>query len=158
MLGSGIKMNRESIAQTLMSHIGISKTLESIEIAVWLIFVLMLISQILAFLKDRKRESGEKRRASDWGAVVEDAYERGRYEDALQTLATTELLFPDSALVKFWQGRCHFRLEAWEKAAERFQESCRLEPYYRKSVKDYMAFIELNRLVPGVEGYLDDQS
>ena len=73
----------------------------------------------------------------------------------VQTLATTELLFQQSALVKFWQGRCHFRLEARERAAEKFQESCRMEPYYRKSVKDYMAFIELNELVPGIEGYLD---
>jgi hypothetical protein len=138
-----------------MSHIGISQTLKSIEIAVWLIFGLLLVTKVLAFLKDRKREAEETRKASEWGAIVESAYERGRYEDALQTLATTELFFPDSALVKFWQGRCHFRLEAWEKAAEKFQESCRLEPYYRKSVKDYMAFIELNELVPGVEGYLD---
>ncbi len=148
-------MDRESLSQTLLSHIGMSETLKSIEIAVWLIFGLMLVTQVLAFLKDRKREAEETRRASEWGAIVESAYERGRYEDALQTLATTELLFPESALVKFWQGRCHFRLEAWEKAAEKFQESCRLEPYYRKSVKDYMAFIELNELVPGVEGYLD---
>lgn len=149
-------MNRESIAQTLITHIGVSETLKSIEIAVWLIFALLLIMQILAFLKDRKRRAAEERNASKWGAIVESAYERGHYQDALQTLATTELLFPESALVKFWQGRCHFRLEAWEKAAEKFQESCRMEPYYRKSVKDYMAFIELNELVPGVEGYLDN--
>ena len=148
-------MNRESIAQTLITHIGVSETLKSIEIAVWLIFVLLLITQILAFLKDRKRKAAEERKASEWGAIVESAYERGHYQDALLALATTELLFPESALVKFWQGRCHFRLEAWEKAAEKFQESCRMEPYYRKSVKDYMAFIELNELVPGIEGYLD---
>lgn len=148
-------MDRESLAQTLLSHIGISETLKSIEIAVWLIFGLMLVAQVLAFLKDRKREAEENEEASEWRAIVEGAYERGQYEDALQTLATTELLFPESALVKFWQGRCHFRLEAWEEAAEKFQESCRLEPYYRQSVKDYMAFIELNELVPGVEGYLD---
>lgn len=149
-------MDRESIAQTLISHIGVSETLKSIEIAVWLIFGLLLITQILAFLKDRKRKAAEEEKASEWGVIVESAYERGCYQDALQTLATTELLFPQSALVKFWQGRCHFRLEAWEKAAEKFQESCRLEPYYRKSVKDYMAFIELNELVPWVEGYLDN--
>jgi tetratricopeptide (TPR) repeat protein len=148
-------MDRESLAQTLLSHIGVLETLKSIEIAVWLIFGLLLATKVVAFLQYRRREAEEERKASEWGAIVESAYERGRYDDALQTLATTELLFPESALVKFWQGRCHFRLEAWEKATEKFQESCRLEPYYRKSVKDYMAFIELNELVPGVEGYLE---
>jgi tetratricopeptide (TPR) repeat protein len=149
-------MDREStFAQTLLSHVGIAETLKSIEIAVWLIFGLMLISLVRSFLENRKKAAEEKGKASEWGVIVESAYERGRYDDALRTLETTELLFPKSALVKFWQGRCHFRLENWEKAAEKFQESCRLEPYYRKSVRDYMAFIQLNELVPGVEGYLD---
>ena len=58
--------------------------------------------------------------------------------------------------MKYWQGRCHFRLEEWQKAADLFEECCRLEPPYRRSVRDYMAFIELNALVPGVEGYLED--
>ncbi len=133
----------------------LSETLRSIEIAVWLIFSLMLISQLLAYAQTRKRKAEEIKKASDWSVLVESAYARGRYDDALQTLATTELSFPRSALVKFWQGRCHFQLEAWEKAAEKFQECCRLEPYYRESVKDYMAFIELNKLVPGIEGYLE---
>ena len=144
-----------SFAQTLLSHIELSETLHSIEIAVWLIFGLMLISQLLAYVEKRKRKAEEEKKASDWGVVVESAYEHGRYDDALQTLATTELLFPRSALIKLWQGRCHFQLEAWNKAAEKFQECCRLEPYYRSSVKEYMAFIELNELVPGVEGYLE---
>lgn len=150
-------MDREStFVQTLLSHIGVSETLKSIEIAVWLIFGLMLVAQIRTVLETRRRRAEENSKAaSEWGPIVESAYERGRYQDALQTLATTELLFPQSALVKFWQARCYFRLEEWEKAAEKFRESCRLEPYYRKSVKDYMAFIELNELVPGVEGYLD---
>lgn len=150
-------MDREStFAQTLLSQLGMSETLKSIEIAVWLIFGLMLISQIRIVLENRRKRDEEKNKAaSEWGAMVESAYERGNYQDALQTLATTELLLPHSALVKFWQGRCHFRLEAWEQAAQKFQESCRLEPYYRNSVKDYMAFIELNELVPGIEGYLD---
>lgn len=96
-----------------------------------------------------------RKKGSDWGVLVESAYDSGRYDAALQILATTELLFPRSALLKFWQGRCHFQLEAWEKAATKFQECCRIEPPYRKSVKDYMAFIELNELVPDVKGYLD---
>jgi hypothetical protein len=133
----------------------LSETLRSIEIAVWLIFVLMLISRLLVFVHARKRKAEETRKGLDWSLLVESAYDSGRYDDALQTLATTELLFPRSALVKFWQGRCYFQLEAWEKAATKFQECCRLEPPYRESVKDYMAFIELNELVAGVEGYLE---
>jgi tetratricopeptide (TPR) repeat protein len=144
-----------SFGRDLLFHIELSDTLRSIEVAVWLIFGLMLISQLLAYAQARKRKSDEAKKAADWSALVESAYDRGRYDDALQILATTELLFPRSALVKFWQGRCHFQLEAWEKAAEKFQECCRLEPYYRKSVKDYMAFLELNELVPGIEGYLE---
>jgi hypothetical protein len=149
-------MQREpSFGRDLLFHIELSETLRSIEIAVWLIFGLVLISQLLAYAQARKRKAEEAKKAPDWSALVESAYDRGHYDEALQTLATTELLFPRSALVKFWQGRCHFQLEAWGKAAEKFQECCRLEPYYRKSVRDYMAFIELNELVPGVEGYLE---
>jgi tetratricopeptide (TPR) repeat protein len=144
-----------SFVRNLLSHMELSETLHSIEIAVWLIFGLMLISQLLAYRQARKRKAEETTKGSDWSALVESAYDSGRYDDALQTLETTELLFPRSALVKFWQGRCHFQLEAWEKAATKFQECCRIEPPFRKSVKDYMAFIELNGLVPGVEGYLE---
>lgn len=144
-----------SFGRNLLSHLELSETLQSIEIAVWLIFALMLISQLLAYAQARKRKAEETKKASDWSQLVESAYDSGRYNDALQILATTDLLFPRSALVKFWQGRCHFQLEAWEKAVDKFQECCRLEPYFRKSVKDYMAFIELNQLVPGVEGYLE---
>ena len=144
-----------SFGRNLLFHMELSETLRSIEIAVWLIFGLVLISQVLAYAQKRKSKAEAAKKASDWGVIVESAYEHGRYDDALQTLATTELLLPRSALIKFWQGRCHFQLEAWAKAAEKFQECCRLEPYYRNSVKDYMAFIELNELVPGVEGYLE---
>nr|WP_298722104.1 tetratricopeptide repeat protein [uncultured Steroidobacter sp.] len=144
-----------SFSRNLLAHIELSETLRSIEIAVWLIFALLLVSQLWACIQARKRKAESTKKGPDWAVLVESAYEGGRYDDALQTLATTELLFPRSALVKFWQGRCHFQLEEWEKAAEKFQECCRLEPPYRKSVKDYMAFIELNELVPGVEGYLE---
>lgn len=146
------------MARTLLSHVDVYQVLKSIEIAVWLIFGLAMISLVFAILSERKRASKDAKKEPDWGAIVENAYERGQYDVALQTLATTEMLLPGSALVKFWQGRCHFRLEAWAKAAEKFQESCRLEPYYRKSVRDYMAFMELNELVPGLEGYLDKES
>ena len=149
-------MNRDlSFARDLILNTELLHTLRSIETVLWLIFGLMLVSQFVTYIQARRRTAGEKKKGGlEWGAVVESAYESGRYNDALQTLATTEVLFPRSAIVKFWQGRCHFQLEAWEKAAEKFQECCRLEPPYRKSVRDYMAFIELNELVAGVEGYL----
>ncbi|MBB6092900.1 tetratricopeptide (TPR) repeat protein [Povalibacter uvarum] len=144
-----------SFARELLLHAELSETLQTIEIVVWLIFALLLISRVLAYMDARKKQAEKENTGVEWGTQVERAYDRGRYQEALEILATSELVYPGSALIKFWQGRCHFRLEAWEKAAEKFQESCRLEPYYRKSVKDYMAFIELNELVPGVEGYLD---
>lgn len=90
----------------------LSETLQSIEIAAWLTFGLMLISQLLAYAQARKRKAEQAKKASDWSVLVESAYDSGRYDDALQTLATTELLFPRSALIKFWQGRCYFQLEA----------------------------------------------
>lgn len=144
-----------SFARDLLLHVELSGTLQSIEIAVWLIFALLLISKVLAYADARKSEKNKAKGGLEWSALAESAYDRGRYQEALEILGNSELFYPGSALIKFWQGRCHFRLEAWEKAVEKFQESCRLEPYYRKSVKDYMAFIELNVLVPGVEGYLD---
>ena len=144
-----------SFARELLLHVDLSGTLQSIEIAVWLIFALLLASRVLAFADARKNEKNKAKGGLGWSSLVESAYDRGQYQEALEILGNSELFYPGSALIKFWQGRCHFRLEAWDKAVEKFQESCRLEPYYRKSVKDYMAFIELNELVPSVEGYLD---
>ena len=117
-----------SFARNLLLHMDLSETLRSTEIAVWLIFVLMLISHLSAYAQMRKNKAAETKKASEWSVLVESAYDHGRYDDALQTLATTEPLFPRSATVRFWQGRCHFQLEEWEKAANRFQECCRLEP------------------------------
>ena len=144
-----------SFGRHLLFHADLAEAFQSIEMAVWLIFGLLLISKVLAYAHTRKSEHQQAKKGLDWSALVESAYDRGQYQEALEILANSELLYPGSALIKFWQGRCHFRLEAWEKAAQKFQECCRLEPYYRKSVNDYMAFIELNELVPGVEGYLD---
>jgi tetratricopeptide (TPR) repeat protein len=148
-------MDRESLAERMLSLIGISETLKSIGLAVWLIFGLLCIAKIVEHVRARDREKQEMKKGLDWNALVENAYDRAQYSEALEILANSQLIYPGSALIKFWQGRCHFRLEEWEKAAEKFQESCRLEPGYRKSVRDYMAFIELNELVPSVEGYLD---
>ncbi len=134
---------------------GIAQSLDSIEIAVWLLVGLVLLSNVLIYARFRKQKTAKADPQADWQANVETAYDKGDYESALQTLATVEVLYPRSALVKFWQGRCHFQKEAWTRAAEKFEESLRPEPYYRRSVRDYMAFIELNELVPGVTGYLD---
>jgi hypothetical protein len=129
------------------------RLLESIEAAAWSIAVLLLIIGVAVLFSVRR---GRAQRAEpSWNEIVEKAYEAGQYEKALQTLASCELHFPRSATVKYWQGRCHFQQEAWENAVEKFEACCRLEPPYRKYVRDYMAFIELNELVPGLTGYLD---
>jgi tetratricopeptide (TPR) repeat protein len=129
------------------------RLLQSIEVAAWLIAGLLLIVVAVLLVGIVKRGRA-KHAQSDWNEIVEKAYEAGQYEKALQTLGSCELLFPRSASVKFWQGRCHFQQESWDKAVEKFEACCRLEPPYRRSVRDYMAFIESNDLVPGVTGYL----
>lgn len=148
---------RDDIREALegMVQSGVESTLNSIEIAVWLIFGLLLIFAIVAYVRFEKRRSENASQQSDWGKVVERAYDRGDYRSALQTLETSQVVFPGSASILFWQARCHFRLEEWGKAAEKFEACLRQEPFYRQSAKDYMAFIELNGLVPGVEGYLE---
>ena len=138
-----------------LGQLGMESTLNSIELAVWLIFGLLLLFAIGAYIRFEKRRSKEANNQSDWSKVVERAYDRGEYRSALQTLENLQSIFPGSASVLFWQARCHFRLEEWGKAVEKFEECLRQEPFYRQSAKDYMAFIELNALVPGVEGYLE---
>ena len=115
--------------------------MERIEIAVWLIFGLLLVSNLVSYYRFKKSRSGKTGSDADWNKIVERYYEKGDYEEALQTLSTYELLLPRSASVKFWQGRCYFQLEAWEKAAKKFEECCCCEPFYRKSIRDYMAFM-----------------
>jgi len=129
------------------------RLLQSIEVAAWLIAGLLLVAVALLLFQALKRHRA-KGAQTDWNKIVEKAYEAGHYDKALQTLGSCELLFPRSASVRFWQGRCHFQQESWSKAVEKFEACCRLEPWYRKSVSDYMAFIELNGLVPGVTGYV----
>jgi len=129
------------------------RLLQSIEVAVWLIAGLLLVAVAVLLFGAVKRHRAE-RAQTGWNEIVEKAYEAGQYDKALQTLESCELLFPRSASIRFWQGRCHFQQESWSKAVEKFEACCRLEPWYRKSVSDYMAFIELNGLVPGVAGYV----
>jgi hypothetical protein len=131
------------------------RLLQSIEVAAWLIVVLLVVVVVVLLLGVARRRRDKRAQEANWNEIVERAYETGQYEKALQTLATSELLLPRSASIKYWQGRCHFQQEAWDKAVERFEACCRLEPPYRRSVRDYMAFIELNELVPGVTGYLE---
>ena len=134
---------------------GESETLESIEIAVWLILVLLLFWSISVIFRERKANRQVEKEEPDWNVVVEQEYEKGNYAEALEALATYGLIFTHSAHITYWQGRCYFQLQDWAKAVEKFEECARREPPYRKLVRDYMAFIELNELVPGVEGYLD---
>ena len=134
-----------------------TRILASIEMAVWLLVGLLILAIVLFYFRHgdrRPRGSGEQ---ADWQKTVELAYEKGNYDAALQALATAQVFYPRSPLVRLWQGRCYFQQEAWAKAAEKFEECVRLEPWYRKSVRDWMAFIELNQLVPGVQGYLDKE-
>jgi tetratricopeptide (TPR) repeat protein len=132
------------------------RLLQSIEVAAWLIVALLVVVVVVLLLGVARRRRDKRSQEGNWSELVERAYESGQYEKALQTLATSELLFPRSASIKYWQGRCHFQQEAWDKAVEKFEACCRLEPPYRRSVRDYMAFIELNGLVPGVTGYLEE--
>jgi tetratricopeptide (TPR) repeat protein len=148
---------RDDIREALerMGQSGVESTLNSIEVAVWLIFGLLVIFAIGTYIRFEKRRSERASQQSDWSKAVERAFDRGDYRSALQTLETSQVMFPGSASILFWQARCHFRLEEWERAAEKFEACLRQEPFYRQSAKDYMAFIELNGLVPGVEGYLE---
>ncbi len=136
---------------------GESETLASIEVAVWLIFVLLLFWAISAIFRDRKAHEPDAEEPN-WIALVEDEYERGNYDKALETLATFKLIYTKSATLTYWEGRCYFQMEDWAKAVEKFEGACRREPPFRKLVREYMAFIELNALVPGVEGYLDGRT
>ena len=148
---------RDEIGEALerAARVGVEDTLNSIEIAVWLIFGILLLFAVGAYIRFEKSRSENAKQRSGWSQIVERAFDRGDYRGALRTLETSRLTFPGSASILFWQGRCHFRLEEWDKAAEKFEECLRQEPFYRQSAKDYMAFIELNGLVPGVHGYLE---
>lgn len=51
-----------SSVRNLLSHIELSETLQSIEIAVWLIFALMLISLLSTYMQARKRKADEEKK------------------------------------------------------------------------------------------------
>ena len=91
----------------------------------------------------------------DLNEEFKSAYERGDFEGALNMLEVRAVARPADARIPYWQGCCYFRLKMWDQAVAKFEAAVMLEPPYRNSVKDYMEFIELNELVPGVSGYVD---
>ncbi|MFK8015452.1 MAG: tol-pal system YbgF family protein [Gammaproteobacteria bacterium] len=133
-----------------------ARTLHSIQVGVWSLVGLAAMALVAWFWVSGKRRTEEADDQPDRLKQVENAYDKGKYETALETFGMLEVTYPKAVLIKFWQGRCYFRQDNWQSAASKFEECLRLEPYYRQSVRDYMAFIELNGLVQGVEGYLRD--
>lgn len=145
----------ESAAVKLLDYYDQSQILGRIESILWLITALLAVIVVLLLLRMKKESATQAAKADDWQEGVEKAYGKADYETALNILETARLLNPGLALVTYWQGRCYFQMQDWEKAVATFEELIRHEPVYRKSIKDYMAFIELNELVPGIEGYVD---
>ncbi len=73
----------------------------------------------------------------------------------MEALATQELIYTRAASITYRQARCCFQMEDWAKAVEKSEECVRREPPHHSAVREYMAFIELNELVPGVERDVD---
>ena len=147
----------EETTLKLFDALGHAETLGRIENLLFLIAALLGAIAILLFLQLRRESDRDNRKAPDWQGEVERAYDKGDYETALDILETYSLQFPGSAVVSYWRGRCYFQAQDWEKAAATFEDLLRSEPNYRQSVKDYMAFIELNKLASGVDGYVDNK-
>ena len=146
----------ELIDGAVLKSLGIiMASLGRIEALLWIIAALLGVIALLLFLRFRAAARSDTTSDENWQSEVEQAYEKADYETALDILDTAALLFPGSALVEYWRGRCYFQREEWQSAASAFEALLRREPIYRRSVKDYLAFIELNELVPGVEGYVD---
>ena len=147
------RSNLETLVAGLLKHSEQTAILARIEGLLWLIAALLAAVTLLAFLNYRRARTAASAAGDDWQSEVETAYEKGDYDTALNVLETARLLYPASASIGYWQGRCYFQMKEWEKAASCFETLLRQEPIYRRSVKDYLAFIELNDLAPGVEGY-----
>lgn len=81
------------------------KLLESIEIAVWLIFVVLVFWWISAAFQERKADQADKVEPN-WNVVVEREYDTGNYQQALEALASHELILTHSASSTCWQRRC----------------------------------------------------
>lgn len=130
----------------------IESTLGRIEILLWLILFL-LGSLLVAFL--RRTKSARETPSTDTDDEFQSAFDKGDFDGALNVLDIRALAKPADPSILFWQGCCYFRLERWEEAVKKFEGSVLLDPPYRRHVRDYMEFIELNELVPGVSGYLE---
>lgn len=153
-MSTGSDFGLEGATYRLLDYYDQSQILGRIEGVLWLIAVLLAVIAVLLYVKMRKDAAAQAAGKGGWQEQVEKAYSKADYETALNVLETTGLLNPGSASVTYWQGRCYFQMQDWEKSVAKFEELIRHEPIYRESIRDYMAFIELNELVPGVEGYL----
>ncbi len=89
-----------------------------------------------------------------WKEISND-YDGGDYASLINKLDYYEKSNKNIALIKFWKGRCKFMQNEWRSAVTCFEECCIYDPIYRKKVNEYMAFIELNNLVVGVNGYIE---
>lgn len=137
-------------------EIELFELLQNIQLGIWVIVILLLILvAIFIYAIDLHKTKALQTDDSDWSKIVENYYENGKSDEAIQTLKISEIQRPKNATIKWWFGRCYFQQEEWDLAAEKFEECLRLDPYFKKIVKDYMAFIELNNLVEGVSGYIE---
>ncbi len=93
---------------TMTEVLKMTRVLQSIEAALWWIFGAFLVANVLLYIRYREARLDKTRVDPDWNKIVESAYDKGEYQKALQTLATYELLFPGSALIRYWQGKCYF--------------------------------------------------
>ena len=148
------KSRLDAAVSNLFDYYDLAQLLGQIESVLWIITALLAVIVIQNFLKMKRDRADNSEESSSWNKDVEKAYNEADYKTALNILETAQLLNPGQALITYWQGRCYFQMQDWENAVAAFEDVLKREPFYRKSVKDYMAFIELNELVPGVEGYL----
>lgn len=152
---SEIESRLDNALPALIERYNQVEILGKIENLLWLIAALLAVIAFLLYYRMRREASAKSQNSRGWQKNVERAYDKEDYKTALNILDTTHLLYPGSAWVPYWQGRCYFQMQEWEKAASTFEDLVRREPIFRKSIRDYMAFIELNELVDGVDGYLD---
>ncbi len=108
----------DAILHGYLQH-DILETLESIEIAVWLIFIVLLFWSISVVFRDKKN-GDDVPDEPEWHVVVEQEYDKGNYKETLEALDTYQLIFAKSALITYWQGRWYFQMEEWAKAVEIF--------------------------------------
>jgi tetratricopeptide (TPR) repeat protein len=137
------------------SQVQLIDILDSIEIGIWLtVLLLLIIIGLILYSLSMGKKKTSKNHTPEWSEIVETRFDQGKFKEAIQTLKTLEILYPNNAAIKWWYGRCCFLENEWNMSAQKFEECLRLDPYYKKSIRDCMSFIELNNLVVGVNGYL----